>query len=328
MGKINQVSIVTDIDMEKSALGDTISFYFEASYPILTADEPIFDVRYMKAKELLSNKHYNELRTYVFLADLSDTASVTTKMVKDDLGEEKFKKALSNPEFTTSVGINKWADGQLIIYIFAYGQEKLAQAIHKHFELIAKKINDHDKRNLNATVYGIQDVNNELTKNVLDSFGLSIKIPGLFKKAISDKNFLWVRLDNKLVTQSLVFRKFKYVDKSQFKMDNIIKLRNEYGKAFIKTAIEDSYMSTNVIDLPTFEYSYFHNNVYVKEVRGIWETVNDFMGGPFVSYLLLNEAKSEVVFIDAFVYAPDREKRDLVQQLDCIVKTSVFPVVK
>ncbi|MBC7886229.1 MAG: DUF4837 family protein, partial [Saprospiraceae bacterium] len=88
------------------------------------------------------------------------------------------------------------------------------------------------------------------------------------------------------------------------------------------------YMSTNVIDLPTYEYTYTHNGVYVKEVRGIWETVNDFMGGPFISYVLYNEKKGEIVFIDAFVFAPGKEKRDFVQQLDCIVKTASFGGVK
>ena len=100
-----------------------------------------------------------------------------------------------------------------------------------------------------------------------------------------------------------------------------------YGKEFIRMSSDTSYMSTNVIDLPTYEYTYFHNNVYTREVRGIWEAVNDFKGGPFVSYVLLNETKGEIVFIDTFVFAPGKEKRDFVQQLDCIIKTSSFPGV-
>ena len=141
-------------------------------------------------------------------------------------------------------------------------------------------------------------------------------------------NFLWLRFDSKELNQSIVIRKFPYKDKSQFTMENIVKMRNEYGKEFITTGSEDAYMSTNDRDLPTFEYTYYQNNAYTKEVRGIWETVNDFMGGPFVSYLMLNEAKSEIVFIDVFVFAPGEEKRDFIQQLDCIIKTASFPGVK
>ncbi|MBK8885882.1 MAG: DUF4837 family protein [Saprospiraceae bacterium] len=38
--------------------------------------------------------------------------------------------------------------------------------------------------------------------------------------------------------------------------------------------------------------------------------------------------KSEIVFIDVFVFAPGEEKRDFIQQLDCIIKTASFPGVK
>jgi hypothetical protein len=327
MGRINDVVILADQKTDESALGDTILSYFEAPYPILTADEPIFNVRFMSPEDLLAKPLRKELRTFVLIADVQDTTSSTTKMLMSDLGAEKFKRAQTDPAFNTSIGKEKWAKDQLIIYIFAYGKEKLYKAIANNFEAVAKRINQHDEKNLKATVYGIQNDNKELSKLALDSFGIQIKIPRLYQKALSGPNFLWMRMDNKEINQSIVIRKFPYRDNKQFAMDNIIKLRNEYGKEFIRTGQDSAYMSTNVIDLPTFEYSYVHNNIYTKEVRGIWETVNDFMGGPFVSYLLHNEAKGEVVFIDVFVFAPGEDKRDLVQQLDCIVKTATFPGV-
>jgi hypothetical protein len=268
-----------------------------------------------------------ELRTYVLLADVSDTTLSTTKLLRSDLGEEKFKRAQTDLTFNTSIGKDKWAKDQIIIYIFGKGRDQLANAIKTNFPTIAKRINQHDSKNLSATVYGLQEDNFTLSKLVLDSFGMNIKIPGLYQLAMNKPNFLWLRMDNKEVNQSIVIRKFPYKNKNQFAMDSVIQMRNNYGKEFIRTGSVDAYMSTNVIDLPTYEYTYIQNGVYTKEVRGIWETVNDFMGGPFVSYLMHNEAKGEVVFIDVFVFAPGKEKRDFVQQLDCIVKTASFPGV-
>jgi hypothetical protein len=327
MGRINDVVILADQNIDQTPLGDMILSYFEAPYPILTADEPIFNVRFMSPEDLLAKPLRKELRTFVLIADVSDTTSSTTKMLRSDLGEEKFKRTTTDPKFITSIGKEKWAKDQLIIYIFANGKEKLYKAISDNFEAVAKRINQHDEKNLNATVYGIQSVNKVLSKLALDSFGIQIKIPGLYNLAMQKPNFLWIRMDNKEINQSIIIRKFPYKDNKQFEMGNIIRLRNEYGKEFIRTGQDSAYMSTNVIDLPTFEYTYVHNNVYTKEVRGIWETVHDFMGGPFVSYMLHNEAKGEVVFIDVFVFAPGKDKRDLVQQLDCIVKTATFPGV-
>ena len=325
MGRINNVVIIADKNMTEGDIADTISYYFEASYPILTADEPIFNIRYMTPEQLVAKPYSKELRTYVMVADISDTTSSATKLLRADMGEDKFNRAMNDPSFTTSVGQDKWARGQLLIYIFARGRANLAASISKHFATISKRINQHDHKNLSATVYGMQGANTELSKLVLDSFGLNIKIPGLYQKAISSKNFLWMRLDNKEIIQSIVIRKFPYKDKNQFKKENIIKMRNDYGRQFIRASSDSSYMSTNVIDLPTYEYTYINNNVYTREVSGIWETVNDFKGGPFVSYVLHNEEGGEIVFIDTFVFAPGKEKRDFVQQLDCIIKTASFP---
>ncbi|MBC7883824.1 MAG: DUF4837 family protein, partial [Saprospiraceae bacterium] len=302
MGRINNVVILTDKEVSEGPIGDTLLYYFESAYPIMPAEEPMFDVRFMMPEDLNAEPLKRELRIYVIVADVSDTLSSTTKLLRADMGAERFSRALKDSNYTTSVGNDKWARDQLLVYIFANGKDNLAKAIRQNFPNIARRINTHDEKNLQATVYGIRGENKTLSGELLDSFGVHIRIPDLFVKAMEKTNFLWLRMDNKDMNQSLVFRKFPYKNASQLTMENIIKLRNEYGKEFIHTGFADAYMSTNVIDLPTYEYTYTHNGVYVKEVRGIWETVNDFMGGPFISYVLYNEAKGEIVFIDAFVF--------------------------
>lgn len=327
LGRINDVVILCDKTMFEGPVGDTVSWYFESAYPVLPAEEPIFDIRHMSPEDLSARPLKREMRTFVLLADVSDTSSTTTKMLKADMGQENFDKAVRDPSYTSLVGKDKWARDQMIIYVFANGKEKLAKAIRDNFPSIAKRVNQHDLKNLTATVYGIKEQNFELSKLVLDSFGMNLRVPGLYKKALEKPNFLWLRLDDKEMNQSIVIRKFPYTDKSQFNKDNIIRLRNDYGREYIHSGFADAYMTTNTEDLPAYEYAYTNNGIYVREVRGIWEMENDFMGGPFISYLLLNEAAGEVVFIDTFVFAPGKDKRDYVQQLDCIVKTAKFPGV-
>lgn len=323
-GRINDVVIIADKSIQNSYLKDTISDYFEAPYPILTAYEPLFDMRFMTVEDLLAKPLRRELRTFVVVADISDTLSSTTRMVRDDLGYEKFNAALSDPTLNISIGKNKWARDQVVFYVFGKGSEAIVQSIQQHFPTIAKRINQHDQKSLKSTVYGIKEPNAQLSKMVFDSFGLQIKVPGLYKLAMSKNNFLWLRMDNKIINQSIVIRKYPYENPSQFSKDYVISLRNAYGKEFITTQFDDAYMSTNIVDLPIYDYTYIHNSIYTYEVRGIWETINDFMGGPYISYLLHNKAKGELIFIDAFVYAPGEKKRDLVQQLDCIIKTAKF----
>ena len=59
-------------------------------------------------------------------------------------------------------------------------------------------------------------------------------------------------------------------------------------------------MKVNDKDLPMFTYNTQVNNSYALEARGIWELENDFMAGPFISYLVHNPTKNELYFLDGF----------------------------
>jgi hypothetical protein len=60
---------------------------------------------------------------------------------------------------------------------------------------------------------------------------------------------------------------------------------------------------------------------YAVETRGIWEMEGDFLAGPFISYLILNEAKTELIYIDAFVLAPGERKRNQMLYLEQIISS-------
>lgn len=321
MGRINTVVVLCDDELWEGEIGDTLDYYFASAYPVLPAPEPFFDLKHFSSEDLNAEPLRREFRNFLVIADVSDTSSAVTRMLRKDFGPEKFSKALNDPEFNTSVGLNKWARGQIIVYLFGNGRDALDKAIKEHFPAIAKRINKNDEPALAASVYGSMNDNQRIADIIRDSFGINLRVPSLYVKAIEDENFLWIRADQKDVNQSLVFRKFKYTDKSQLTKDNLIKMRNDYGKEYITTSSEDAYMVTNIKDLPVYEYVQPINDIYAVEIRGIWETENDFMGGPFISYALLNEPKGEIIFIDAFVFAPGKDKRDYMQQLDYIVKT-------
>ena len=54
------------------------------------------------------------------------------------------------------------------------------------------------------------------------------------------------------------------------------------------------------------------------------DIANDYMGGPFISYLIHNPKKNELLFIDGFMHAPGEEKRDHMQELEHIITSVTF----
>jgi len=64
---------------------------------------------------------------------------------------------------------------------------------------------------------------------------------------------------------------------------------------------------------------------YCAEIRGLWKMVGDMMGGPFVSHARLDEKNQRVVVVEGFVYAPEKNKRNLIRQVEASLYTLRLP---
>jgi hypothetical protein len=51
----------------------------------------------------------------------------------------------------------------------------------------------------------------------------------------------------------------------------------------------------------------------------------DRMGGPFVSHSRVDEANGRVIVAEAFVYAPESLKRDLIRRMEAALYTLQLP---
>ena len=61
------------------------------------------------------------------------------------------------------------------------------------------------------------------------------------------------------------------------------------------------------------------------EMAGLWEVEGYFMGGPFVSYTTVNQKTKEVITLDCYVYSPDKEKRNMLRELQHLVYLMDIP---
>ncbi len=322
LGKMNQIIVVADKNLWESAVGDTFRYYFESAYPILPAPEPVFDLKYYTSQEIKNSSIRRGFRTYALLADLSDEESVMTQMLKKDLGSEKFDEALRSGEPMTTVGRNKWAKGQLLIYFFGSNHEAINQAITSSYPAVARRVNNHDSKQLKAMSYGVK-TNKGLSRMVKENFGIEVVIPSDYKQATRDtvNNVLWLTKRSKEADMHLVFRKLVYNNEKQLDKQAIIDLRNDFGRKYPTSDLENNYMVVNQEDLPVYEYTHTIDGKYTKELRGVWELTEEFTGGPFSTYVIVNETKKELIYVDAFLLAPGQKKRDYMMQLDYIIKS-------
>ncbi|NET35891.1 MAG: DUF4837 family protein [Cyanothece sp. SIO1E1] len=322
-GKLNEIIIIADDRIWEGPVGDTLRYYYSAAYPILPQPEPIFDLRQFTPAELEKDPIRKEFRNYMLLSNLNEDDSPTTQLMKADLKQERLDKAKNDPNYTSTVARDKWAKNQLLVYQFAFSDDDLIENIKKNFPAVAKRVHEADKAKIEATIY-FGGENPAIQAEVADKMGTRIRVPSDYNLAISNDDLIWMRREIDNINSNLLIRKIGYTDQSQLSKQGIKAIRDSLGRAYVSSTLPDTYMRINDIDLPMFTSVITLNNKYTLEARGIWEMVNDFMGGAFISYLIHNPEKEELLFVDGFVYAPGKEKRNFMQQLEFIMSTVEF----
>lgn len=322
-GKINRINVLCDQDVWDSRVGDSIRHFYGAAYPILPQPEPIFDLRHMTVEDLLKDPLLKELRTYLIVAELNADDSPTSRLLRRDVGDEKISSTINEKGYGNSVARNKWAKGQTIVYLYGESEEKLVDNITNSYSAVAKRLHQADEKRIEATAY-FNGENVALAGEINSLMGVKMRIPEEFQAAMKEPDIVWLRRETSETSSNIILQKIPYTDQSQLSREGIKAIRNEMGKAYVSSTLPNTYMRINDVDLPLIVETTRVNGDYALEARGIWDIVNDFMGGAFVSYLIYDPGKKELLFMDAFVHAPGKEKRDLMQQLDYILNTAEY----
>jgi hypothetical protein len=322
-GRVNHIAVICDKEIWEGPIGDSLRFYYQAAYPILPQPEPIFDLRHVTIDDLRKEPVIRELRSFLVVADLDDETSATTRMIREDIGAEKLRSVREDNGMGNSIVRNKWAKNQTLIYIYGFNEEKLVDNIVQSAGAVIKSINQRDSEMVEATTY-FSGEDETIEAEVRSKMDVSMRIPEEFIIALNEEGVMWLRRETDDISSNILLRRVPYTDPSQLSRENIKAIRDSIGRKYVSSSLPGTYMRINDVDLPYFVEVTSLNGDYALEARGIWDIVNDFMGGSFVSYLVHDPAKQHLLFMDGFVHAPGRSKRELMQQLEFILRTAKY----
>ena len=324
ISKTNDIVVIADRNLFAGSTGDTLSYYFESPFPIMPRPEELFRLRYFTSEEMQAEPLRRQLRTYLILINLADTASGEYKLLEKDLGNQRFEE-IKKAGNKVLYGKDKWARDQLIIYVLGNDQDDLNNSIAANFEQITEKVYAHDEPQVLAVTYHSGE-NSKLQNTLSADMGVKIKIPREYLQAMykEEDEILWMRRDSRRSIINFMVTKISpqnnTTDIKQLVIENITKL----GK-YVTTNSPGSVMVPNDRDMPVLEFPQIINGNEAVEFRGIWEMTNDFMGGPYIAFLIKNSDSAEYVFFLGFTYGPgDQSKKEYLQQMMAIAKTIDF----
>lgn len=319
-GKVNQILVVADSSLWTSPVGDTFFYYYAGPYILTPQPEAIFDFTHFTPAQFFARSSRKEFRTIILLADMNDPNSPTARMIREDVGEERIEQVRQKKGCGVIVGKDKWARNQHIFYLFGFGEQALADCVASQFPVVAQRINKEDETIIEATAYQA-GVNGKLQQEILDKFGIDLRVPGDFKRAKFDGNLpaMWIRRDVRESHAGIIIHRLPYRSQKQFSKEGIKKIIDDIG-TLVSSWVVGSRMSVDDVNLPMFTETTTVDGHFTAVARGIWQMENDFKGGPFVCYVIHDEKNGDLVAVYGYVFAPGEEKRDLIQEVEYIIK--------
>lgn len=224
-----------------------------------------------------------------------------------------------NPEYASNsfeIVRNPLTNPQILVRIRGNQQDSCFALFMNHQDEIIKVMYDNDiarlqnaHRKLNEPV---------IEKKIKEKFGITMTVPNGYFIGREEKDFLWLCFrtpkNDRFV---MIYRSPLY----ELTTENIVAERNRITKDYIQGAVAGAYpIVANIDGYPlsrkmTIRY---HNGI---ELRGLWESVRDKMGGPFYSFTQVAPDSTSVITIDGFVYAPQEKKRDYLREVESVVRS-------
>ena len=210
-----------------------------------------------------------------------------------------------------------WSHPQCVVRISAATTENAIQLVRDNGEKIVSAIEQAERNRVigNTMLYEEKSI----YPQVAEIMGGSPHFPSGYKLRKKTSDFVWVADEKQFTNQGVLMYKYPAKgDASDFSDASLIAHRNEALKENVPGMFDNTYMITSEFIAPTVSFVKYSGRDFAQ-MRGFWEVFNDYMGGPFVSHSFYSRDGSEIIVLDAFVYAPKYDKRQYLRQVESII---------
>ncbi len=291
--EINSLAIAINDNLWSGEIGDSLRKKFAAPVDGLPQEEPLFTIQQIPVRLFDAYKNSN---TNIILIKKEEKSGFT--IVHDKYMKPQNLVVISGK---TIAEIIKYMDenGDSLVSIFRETEIKRNQA------LIREQLVSDEK--------------------IRKRFKVALDVPSTFNYVMEKPNFIWLKKEILSGNTSILIYKvpFKTLLKNDDVVNNIITMRDKFGAKYIKGKENNSRMITEESYAPYFDITVIDQK-RAYETKGTWELKGDYMSGSFINYAILDRKKREFIVIEGFCYAPSTSKRDLMMELEAIIKSVKF----
>lgn len=288
-GKINTISVIIDDPLWNGEIGDSIRNKFASPVIGLPQEEPLFTINQYPVK--LLEGFATDSRTIIVV-----------------------KKAAKN---SFEINKNQYASPQNVFHISGKTSAAIIDTIEKNAPKIVQMIKEME-------IAETQKINKQSLINpkiITNKFHITLNIPSGYEYMLHKSRFIWLKKEIISGNMSLLIYQVPLhsIKKGDNEIASIVRMRDSIGK-YIHGTDPNTPMITEEGYAPyLFKIQLDGKPTY--ETKGTWELKNDFMAGPFINYAIVDKAYSRILVLEGFCYSPSKEKRDLMHELEAIIKS-------
>ncbi len=292
-GKINTISVMIDDQLWNGEVGDSIRNKFASPVIGLPKEEPMFTINQYPIR-LLEGFTTNSRNIIVIKKEAQNRFQIIE---------------------------NEFATPQNVFHISG----KTAAAVLNLIEAYSPEIIEKMRATEILANQKIIDTALADTQKITAKFNVSLHVPKGFNLVMRKRRFMWFKKEITSGNSSLLIYQvpISAIKNAQDPTRNIIRIRDSVGHLYIHGTVPGSKMVTEDSYAP-YLFNVRLKNKPTFETRGTWELENDFMSGPFLNYAIIDRANRRALIIEGFCYAPSKEKRDLMFELESIIKSVEF----
>lgn len=292
-GKTGDVLVVMNDDSYKGYVGDTVFNWLSQPVLVLPQDEATFKVIHIKP------------------TGYSDLLKKTRNIIYCDINPNNVKS-------TFKVEGDRYASPQLLITIKAKDDSAFYNTWLKVEKFIYDTLSYAEKQRYLIFFNKYREVNYESKLQQLHPY--SIIIPSDYTLDVNQPDFVWISKETSTSSQGLLIFSVPYEGPKSFEKQSLLAKIDSVLMLNVPGPADGSYMAISKYFEPIQE-AYMRRGNYVSEMRGLWETKGDFMGGPFVCQSLVDTVNAQMINVFAYAYGGKKDKKLLVWQLESIMST-------
>ncbi len=255
-------------------------------------------------------ENFNDVKNHVNVivaAFGDDKRNMGVKLVKNLLSSAQYKSTMDG-ENQLIFAKDVFARNQNYLIMNSLTIDKLLERAEDQGPWLKKKYDDLFFKRQSVHLFGKSSRQKKLEKELEEKYAWTMKIPWGFTVIANsaEQQFFWMGRDIPYRWLAVQWEDgLSYTDSASVD-DHVKRLIPEY---FEIVRYVDYLFKIEPVEF---------NNWGAWKITGLWESIEEAQGGPFISYLFYDEATDRTFFIHLMIFHPGKDKYLLLRQVDIV----------